>query len=118
MVGLLTALGAELVAYQAGAFCAWAFYFVFFRALQGAGDVLVPMWMSSANALLVTLPVGWYLATRTALGPVGLFAATLVSAVVVTIALGAYVATGRWTRRAQAARPRTDEGPRQPSAPD
>ena len=50
------------------------------------------MVMSTANALLVTLPIGWYLATRTDLGPTGLFQATLVGAIVVTTALGGYVA--------------------------
>jgi Na+-driven multidrug efflux pump len=94
----VVALGSELVAYQAGAFFFWAFYFVFFRTLQGAGDVFVPMVLSSLNALFVTLPIGWYLATQTDRGPTGLFQATLVGAAVVTLTLGSYVATGRWTR--------------------
>ena len=92
------ALGSELVAYQAGAFLAWAFYFVFFRTLQGAGDVFVPMVMATANSLLVTLPLGWYLATQSSLGPTGLFQATLVGAFSVTLPLGAYVASGRWVK--------------------
>lgn len=92
------ALGSELVLYQAGSFYAWAFYFVCVRALQGAGDVVVPMALSTMNALLVTLPAGWYLATQAGRGPTGLFQATLIGAVVVTFALGLYVATGRWTR--------------------
>lgn len=95
------ALGSQLVAYQAGAFFAWAFYFVFFRTLQGAGDVFVPMVMATANSLFITLPIGWYLATQTDLGPTGLFQATAIGAFTVTLPLGAYVATGRWTRFAQ-----------------
>ena len=94
----VVALGSELVAYQAGAFLAWAFYFVFFRTLQGAGDVFVPMVMATANAFLVTLPIGWYLATQTDLGPTGLFQASLVGAFSVTLPLGAYLASGRWVK--------------------
>jgi len=92
------ALSSDLVAYQAGAFFAWGFYFVFFRTLQGAGDVFVPMLMATANSLFITLPIGWYLATQTDMGPTGLFQATLIGAFTVTVPLGAYVASGRWVR--------------------
>lgn len=92
------ALGSELLAYQGCAFIGWAFYFVLFRALQGAGDVFVPMVMASGNALFVTLPVGWYLATQAGWGPSGLFAATLTGAISVTAMTSVYVMTGRWTR--------------------
>ena len=40
-------------------------------------------------------------ATQTDLGPTGLFQATAIGAFTVTLPLGAYVATGRWTRFAQ-----------------
>lgn len=94
----VVALASELVAYQAGAFFAWAFYFVFFRTLQGAGDVFVPMVMATANSVFITLPIGWYLATQTSLGPTGLFQATVIGAFSVTLPLGAYLASGRWVR--------------------
>ncbi|MEZ4215824.1 MAG: MATE family efflux transporter [Myxococcota bacterium] len=98
------ALGSELLVYQGFAFVGWAFYFVFFRALQGAGDVVVPMVMATGNALFVTLPVGWYLATQAGWGPSGLFAATLAGAVTVTAATSVYVLSGRWTRPFRTAR--------------
>ena len=56
------------------------------------------MVISLVNTLLVTLPLGWYLATRTDAGPTGLFIATFVSAATVTLAMGAWTASGRWTR--------------------
>ena len=98
------ALGSELLVYQGFAFVGWAFYFVFFRALQGAGDVVVPMVMATGNALFVTLPVGWYLATQAGWGPSGLFAATLAGAVTITAATSVYVLSGRWTRPFRTAR--------------
>lgn len=92
-------LGSELLVYQGAAFIAWAFYFVFFRTLQGAGDVLVPMVISTLNSLCITLPIGWYLATQAGWGATGLFAASLTGAITVTAMTGAYIATGRWAKR-------------------
>jgi len=92
-------IGRELVLYQAGAFVFFSVYFVLFRALQGAGEVLPPMVLSVVNSVAVTLPLGWYLATRTDAGPTGLFVAMLVGAGTVTVALALWTLTGRWTRR-------------------
>jgi len=93
-------IGSRLLVYQAGAFLFWGLYFVFFRALQGAGDVKVPMLLSLGNSLLLTLPLGaWLSSPRGAdLGPEGVFLATLISAGTITLATGAWLATGRWTR--------------------
>jgi len=96
------AIGSEMLVYQAGAFAAWAFYFVFLRALQGAGDVAIPMLMSLANSLLLTVPLGIWLSREH--GVTGVFAATAIGAAVVTVVTGAWVASGRWARRARAAR--------------
>ena len=80
------------------------FYFVFFRALQGAGDVLVPMVLSIATALCVSLPVGLWLSVKAGYGPTGIFIAGVTGATVATLTTGAWVATGRWTTaRARAA---------------
>ena len=103
------ALGAELLRYQAGVFLAWAIFFVLMRALQGAGDVLVPMLISLLNSVLVTLPLGLWLASDggMGLGVTGIFQASLVGAVTVTAAMGLWFATGRWQRGPSAAfRPR------------
>jgi putative MATE family efflux protein len=90
-------IGSEVLLYQAGNFAAWAFYFVLFRGLQGAGDVAVPMVVSLASSLLVTLPLGF--AWAESRGPSGIFAASLVGSVVITAATAAWMLTGRWTRR-------------------
>jgi len=106
IVGLLAddpavvALGSRFLLFQAGTFVAWAFYFVLFRSLQGAGDVRVPMLISLATSLGVTLPLGLVLVYALGWGPTGAFTATLTGSWVMTALTGAWVATGRWTRRA------------------
>ncbi len=92
------AIGSQMLVWQAASFVPLAFSFVFFRALQGAGDVLVPMLLSIATALLLTLPLGLYLSQSRGMGPDGLFIAQFASATVGTLITGAWVLTGRWTR--------------------
>jgi len=106
------AIGSEMLAYQAASMAMMAVYLVFFRTLQGAGDMIFPMAMSLANALLLTLPLGLYLAHSREMGPSGIFIAGLAGSVTITLASSAWVATGRWTHardwaalRAEAAAP-------------
>jgi putative MATE family efflux protein len=66
------AIGSEMLAYQAASMSMMAVYLVFFRTLQGAGDMIFPMAMSLANALLLTLPLGLYLAYTREMGPSGI----------------------------------------------
>jgi Na+-driven multidrug efflux pump len=93
-------LGSEYLLYASGAFAMWAFYFVFFRSLQGAGDVFVPMLVSLGTTFFVTVPLAYTLAFRAGLGPTGLWIAFLTGSVILTSVTGLYMATGRWTRRA------------------
>ncbi len=94
------AVGAEYLVYAAGSFLVWAFYFVFLRSLQGAGDMLVPMLISVCTALFISVPLAYALALGTDLGRQGIWTAFLVTSVVTTLGMGARVASGRWTRRA------------------
>jgi putative MATE family efflux protein len=95
------AIGAEYLVYLSGAFVLWAFYFVFLRALQGAGDMLVPMLISLCTALLFSIPLAVFLTQATDLGRTGIWIAFLASSAVGTLGMGARIATGRWTRRAR-----------------
>ena len=98
------AIGSRLLRWQAGSFFFLGFYFVFFRALQGAGDVVVPMVLSLATSLAISLPMGIYLSHGRGMGPDGLFVAQFVGVGLGTLLMGAWVATGRWTTaRARAA---------------
>jgi len=79
-------------------------YFVSFRALQGAGDMLSPMLASIAAALLVAVPLAWWLTTQTALGPRALWIANLAFSATNTALVTGWLALGRWARpRASAA---------------
>jgi len=91
-------IGSDLLFYQALSFVFVAFHLVFFRALQGAGDVVVPMIFSLVNALGLTVPLGVWLSTSRGMGPNGLFLASLIGAVAITLVTGVWVASGRWTR--------------------
>jgi putative MATE family efflux protein len=93
-------VGSEYLWYLSLNFMLWAFYFVFLRSLQGAGDFLVPMAISLGASLLVALPLAWALTRHTSLGPTGIWIAQLASSAVVTTGTGIWMAAGRWTRRA------------------
>ncbi|MBW2289580.1 MAG: MATE family efflux transporter [Deltaproteobacteria bacterium] len=93
-------IGSEYLWWLSLSVLLWAFYFVFMRSLQGAGDFVVPMALSLGTSFLVTLPLAWYLARHTDLAETGIWIAQLVSSGVLTISTGIWVATGRWTRRA------------------
>ncbi len=73
-------------------------YFVSFRALQGAGDMVAPMLASLAAALLVALPVAWILTTQTELGPRALWIANLAFSATNTALATGWLALGRWAR--------------------
>ena len=92
------ALGSQLLVYQAASFVFLSFNFVFFRCLQGAGDVFVPMWISLANALFITLAAGIWLTRFQEMGPTGIFIANLIGAASSTLLMGFWLATGRWAR--------------------
>ena len=93
-------IGSEYLWWLSLSVLLWAFYFVFMRSLQGAGDFVVPMALSLGTAFLVTLPLAWLLTHHTDLAETGIWIAQLVSSGVLTISTGIWVATGRWARRA------------------
>jgi len=92
-------MGGEYLIFASVAMLFWAFQFPFMRALQGAGDMVVPMAISLAGTFLLAIPLAHGLAHHTDLGPRGIWTAFLSSTVFATLATGAWVATGRWTRR-------------------
>lgn len=76
----------------------WGVYFVAFRALQAAGDMVTPMAISLVLALGVGAPLATWLSASPELGASGLWIANVAySAVNATLMLG-WLATGRWTR--------------------
>lgn len=94
------AIGSEMLLFQAAAFAVWGFYFVFFRSLQGAGQVGVPMLGSIFSSVCVSLPTGLLLSGPLGWSYTGIFAATVAGSTVNTLVTGGWLASGRWTRRA------------------
>lgn len=91
-------LGDEMLFYQSLVFVGLGFHFVFFRALQGAGDVMFAMMTSIANSLF-NVALGTYLAVSLDYGPTGIFISGLTSTALVTTVTAGWIATGRWTRK-------------------
>ncbi len=91
-------IGESMLGWQSASFVILAFSFVFFRALQGAGDMLVPMIMSLFASVILTIPLGLYLTYELEMGPQGLFLAQFISALASALMTGSWLATGRWTR--------------------
>ncbi|MBW2274908.1 MAG: MATE family efflux transporter [Deltaproteobacteria bacterium] len=104
------AIGSEMLAYQAASLTMMSVYLVVFRTLQGAGDVIFPMAISLANSLLLTLPLGLYLAHTRELGPSGVFIAGLAGAITITLVSSVWMSTGRWTHKRTWEALRTDDG--------
>lgn len=93
------AAAATYLRYSAVGFFFMAFYMVQFRALQGAGEMIPVMVISVPVLLAITIPLAYWLSVPERLGLEGLWAASLASFVVVTLATAAWYSTGRWKRR-------------------
>jgi putative MATE family efflux protein len=78
------ALAAEYLVYSSIVLAFYGFYFTAFRALQAAGDMRSPMWISIGTALFLGIPLGFALASRTDLGATGMWIANLTYASVNT----------------------------------
>jgi putative MATE family efflux protein len=78
------ALAAEYLAYSSVVLAFYGFYFTAFRALQAAGDMRSPMWISIGTALLLGVPLGFALVSHTDLGATGMWVANLAYATVNT----------------------------------
>ncbi len=94
-------VGSEYLLFTAGSMLLIGLYFVAFRALQGAGDMTAPMLISNGTTLLVTLPLGHFLALHTELGLTGLWIAMLAASGLNTGLTLGWLARGRWTGERQ-----------------
>jgi putative MATE family efflux protein len=81
----------------------WGIYFVAFRALQAAGDMITPMLISLALALGLGAPLAIYLSSQPEYGASGMWIANVVYSTANTLAMLVWLSTGRWTQRASVA---------------
>ena len=81
----------------------WGVYFVAFRTLQAAGDMITPMVISLVLAFGLGAPLAIYLSGRPEYGASGMWIANVVYSTVNTLLMLGWLLTGRWTRRAAGA---------------
>jgi Na+-driven multidrug efflux pump len=100
----VAALAAEYLAYSSALLFFSGLYFVAFRSLQAAGDMTSPMVISLLLAAGLGIPLALVLTRQEELGATGMWIANLAYGVCNTLAMVAWLLTGRWTRRALAGR--------------
>ena len=76
-----------------------ACWFILFGAMSGAGYTRWPMWIGLIGLTLIRLPLAYFLATQTALGPKGIWIAISVSAAFIGIAAILRFAQGTWKKQ-------------------
>lgn len=88
----------DYLAYTAVLLLFYGLYFVAFRTLQAAGDMLTPMFISVGSAFGAGIPLAVLLASRLDYGATGMWIANLVYAVINAGLMLAWLARGSWLR--------------------
>lgn len=96
---IVAAEASEYLRYVSFILAWWGIYFVAFRTLQAAGDMITPMLISLVLAVGLGTPLAVYLSGRPDFGASGMWIANAVYSVVNTILMVGWLLTGRWTRR-------------------
>lgn len=94
-----TAVGAACLRWIALGFPSYAWGMVLLAAFNGAGDTTTPALVNLACYWALQIPLGWLLATGTALGPSGVFVAIAVSESLVAVVAAVLFRRGRWAVR-------------------
>ncbi|MBJ21327.1 MAG: MATE family efflux transporter [bacterium] len=82
----------------------WGVYFVAFRTLQAAGDMITPMMISLVLAICLGTPLAIYLSGRPEYGSSGMWIANATYSVANALLMLGWLFRGRWARRAVADR--------------
>ena len=88
----------EYLAYTSVLLLFYGLYFVAFRTLQAAGDMLTPMFISVGAAFGAGIPLAVILGSRLDYGATGMWIANLVYAVINAGLMLAWLARGKWLR--------------------
>lgn len=95
----VAAVGAECLRIFAYGYPMYALGMVLVQALNGAGDTVTPTWINVAAYWMVQVPLAWWLAKHSDLGPGGVFWSVVVGeSLMTTLAFVAFRA-GRWRRQ-------------------
>jgi Na+-driven multidrug efflux pump len=82
----------------ASGFLFYAYGMVFSQAFNGAGDTRTPTLLNFGVFWLFELPLAWFLAHRTGLGPSGAFIAVALAFSTLAVASALLFRRGRWRR--------------------
>jgi Na+-driven multidrug efflux pump len=86
----------EYLGYTAVLLLFYGLYFVAFRTLQAAGDMLTPMLISVGSAFGAGIPLAVLLSSRLDYGPTGMWIANLVYAAINAGLMLLWLARGKW----------------------
>jgi putative MATE family efflux protein len=78
-------------------FYAWGM--VMTQAFNGAGDTLTPTWMNLIAFWIVQVPLAWYLAIETGIGPAGVFWSVALADTLLTCIATPVFLRGKWKTR-------------------
>jgi Na+-driven multidrug efflux pump len=66
------------------------------QSFNGAGDTWTPTWINIGCFWLWEIPLAWVLATRTDMGPIGVFTAIMVAFSTLAVVSAVIFRRGRW----------------------
>jgi Na+-driven multidrug efflux pump len=92
----VVAIAAEYLFYGAFQVSFYGLYFIAFRTLQASGDMNTPMIISVATAVLLGLPLGFFLALYTDLGSTGMWIGNLSYGIVNALLMVGWLLRGKW----------------------
>jgi len=100
---VVSAHATEYLAYTAVLLLFYGLYFVAFRTLQAAGDMLTPMFISVGAAFGAGIPLALILSSRLDYGATGMWIANLVYGAINAALMLAWLARGKWLQAGQRA---------------
>jgi putative MATE family efflux protein len=106
LVGFFTAdaavrtLGGQCLRIVSYGYAAYAWGMVMVQAFNGAGDTVTPTWINLCCYWLFQIPLAWLLASRTGLGPDGVYWAITIAETVIAVVAVLVFRRGAWKTRA------------------
>jgi len=95
----VVAYGTTCLRYVSYGFLFYAFEMVMVQAFNGAGDTWTPTWLNLFCFWLFEIPLAWFLARRTGLGPRGVFLAIPIAFSTLAVLASLLFRRGKWKEK-------------------